>query len=205
MHVAHACVRRVTLGVLIAGAACRLPAPGAVQAVSWRDEEWLFEDVVQRIAAERGPRLLVDVRSLRPSHELVVPRLEDLQPQTSDELARRRKVVAAAGAATADAVVAMSCPGWTLVLTDSTLSRTCPRDVERLIVIALSRPGPATFPDGSPAPMRGESSSSRMRSVRVLLLQRTPRGNAVTTYDHVYYWTDTGWRFLVKVPLYVME
>jgi hypothetical protein len=168
-------------------------------------DDQFFADIAVRLIRENGPPARFDARPLRPEPDVVAPSPDALAANAASVAATRRPVLTRVSADSADALLAMQCPGWTIIALDSTLARPCPRERQRIYMIGTARPGPAAFPDGSPAGMRGASTSAPMRSVRVILLEIGPRGLAVTAYDHVYHLTDAGWRFLIKVPLFVME
>jgi len=168
-------------------------------------DDQFFAELVVRLVAESGAPARFDARPLRADADVVVPSPAALAPPSARAIAARRRVLASGRADTADALLAMRCPGWTIVATDSTLSRLCPRERQRIYLIGPTREGPALFPDGSPAGLRGAVASGPMRSVRVLLVEAGPRGLAVTAFDYVYHRTGEGWRFLVKVGLFVRE
>lgn len=197
--------RRAWLVALLTASACRPPEPSRAQVVAAVGEDQFLADIAVRLIRENGPPARFDARPLRPDPDVVAPSTGALAANSARVAATRRRVLTRVSADSADALLAMRCPGWTLIALDSTLARPCPREQQRIYMIGTARPGPTAFPDGSSAWMRGASTAAPMRSVRVILLEIGPRGLAVTAYDHVYHLTEAGWRFLIEVPLFVME
>lgn len=191
--------------VLLVAFACRPPESARAGPAAPVVDDQFFAELVVRLLAETGAPAHFDARVIRADVDVVAPTPAALAAPSSRVAAARRRVLARVGADTADALLAMRCPGWTIVATDTTLARACPRDRQRIYMIGTAREGPALFPDGSPAGLRGVVASGPMRSVRVLSVAAGPRGLAVTAFDYVYQRTGSGWQFLLKVGVYVTE
>ncbi|MCC7002947.1 MAG: hypothetical protein IT357_12390 [Gemmatimonadaceae bacterium] len=168
-------------------------------------DDQFFAELVVRLIGEPGAPARFDARPLKADPDVLAPVTASLAVPSAQVSTARSRVLARVGADTSDALLAMRCPGWTMVAMDSTLARPCPHERRRIYMVGTARQGPAAYPDGTRADLRGAVASGEMRSVRVVLMEIGPRGLAVTAFDYVYHRTGEGWRFLVKVGLYVME
>lgn len=183
----------------------RFGAPASAQMLSAPHEIDFFRSVVERLKSPSGPPFAVDLRPLAPSVASVTARLVDMLPLIPEDSVARAQIIREAGASTGDAVNAQKCPGWTVVLTDRALAADCPANPVRTVILAVSREGPARFPNGNPAHMAGVEPSIALRTVRVIVIDASPAGGSVTSWDYVFSLGTKGWSLVAQVPIYILE
>lgn len=189
----------VLLGGCRTGHIARAPQPAAVSEIGF------FRMAVAAVPAPPGVSLAIDVRPLVASFEVTLPAAARLLPLQRVDSLERRRFLRETRVETGDALAATQCPGWTVVLGDSTQAQRCPKTPMRTVILSLSREGGAMFPRGNAAFMRGVEAGATLRTVRVLIVDSSRFGSSVEAWDYVFSRANLGWQLVARVPIRVSE
>jgi hypothetical protein len=206
---AHARVRPAVMWVVVVLAACAARGTLSVSSTIGREfDRSLFRAIVLDIM-QHGVRgtLRVDPHPLAPDPTVTYGGAADRAGVSRADVRAAASVLAELHVATADSAAMQHCPGY-LLPPDSAIAeqrrRYCPDQDESVVAVGLPRKGGAYYPY-STLDNRREGAARHEFAVRVITVERGPRGSEVDAYDYVVRRDANGWHIVDRVALLILH
>jgi hypothetical protein len=189
--------------------AIALPASASHAAAQTLPDSSIFAAVARQLADSFGVSLRIDPRPLNADPQItLVDMTSDYAPATEAQIDGRVATLRRIGAAETRAPVAGGCPGALVPMDDrdpgNPKSKFCPKQLERLVAVALPRAGGAYHPHTN-HDERTSGSLLGYVAVRIIVVTRSPAGASTVSADMVFRRTYSGWELVKVQRLIIVE